>query len=95
MNDELDIGYREVTLHFADIRKVVEQPDQYPSVSSEAISAMRDLHTAALEAGFDKDGFVRLTLAPGADRVAAIRETAAAFRSYARGECTEFVEDFR
>ncbi|MBU2767166.1 hypothetical protein HAP94_13465 [Acidithiobacillus ferrivorans] len=92
-----DIGYREMSFHLADIQKIIKQPDQYQQVTSEAISAMRDLHAAALEAGFGEDGFIRLTLAPEADRVDAMRETAAALRSYARGECTEFVdvEDFQ
>ncbi len=90
-----DIGYREMSFHLADIRKIVEQPGQYPQVALEAVSAMRDLYAAALEAGFGEDGFIRLTLAPSAGRVDAIREMATALRSYARGECNEFVEDFQ
>lgn len=87
-----DIGYREMSFHLADIQKIVKQPGQYQQVTSEAVSAMRDLHAAALKAGFGEDGFLRLTLAPEADRVDAMRETANVLRSLARGEYTDFVE---
>jgi hypothetical protein len=93
--ESADIGYREISFHMVDIRKIIKHPDQYQQITSEAISAMRDLHAAALESGFGEDGFIRLTLAPDADLISAIRQTEAALRSYACGECKDFVEDFR
>ncbi len=95
MDDALDIGYREVTVFIENVSKILVDPVLREDVPPDKIQVLADFKAAALEMGMEPDGFVRLTLAPGANIADGMREVTRAMQAYQRGECTEFVEDFR
>lgn len=95
MNNVLDMGYQEATVHIEDVAKILDDPVLREGISADKIQVLAGFKDAALEMGMESDGFARLTLAPGANMVDGMREVTRVMQAYLRGECTEFVEDFQ
>ncbi|MDX5935683.1 hypothetical protein [Acidithiobacillus thiooxidans] len=95
MNSALDVGYREATVLIEDVSRILVDPVLREDIPPDKIQVLADFKAAALEMGMEPDGFVRLTLAPGANIAEGLREVTRAMQAYQRGECPEFVEDFR
>lgn len=95
MDDVLDTGYREATVFVKDVSKILAGPDLRKKVTPDRMQVLTDFKSAAMEMGMEPDGFVRLTLAPGANMADGMREVTRVMKAYLRGECTEFVEDFQ